>query len=56
MEECALLLRALAERVLTARLPSGQYLQNAGDFKAWLLVVSEKAEIAHTLAQVLSGI
>jgi len=56
MHECALLLRALADRVHTACLPSGAPLRNVGDFKEWLLLLSEKAEKANTLSQFLSGI
>jgi hypothetical protein len=42
-------LRNLAERVYTARLPSGASLGDAGDFKQWLMQLAEKAEQVETV-------
>jgi len=54
MHEYAVFLRNLAERVYAARLPSGATLGDAGDFKQWLMQLSEKAEQAETLGQFFS--
>ena len=57
MAECAcgkipgqLFLTLLAERVYTARLPTGQ-IRDAGDFHAWLVELGETAERSDSLAK-----
>ena len=56
VKDTALILRALAERVLTARLSSGSRVSDASDFKEWLKELAEKAEQAKTPAQFLSRV
>ena len=55
MPELALFAKLLAERMYTAKLPTGQ-LRDASDFHAWLLRVSEIAERSESLEQFLERI
>jgi len=50
-----LLLRALAERVPTARLSTG-FLRDAANFRAWLPELSEHAAAANTVDEFFSKI
>lgn len=56
MHEYALILRLVANRVLNARLSTGVRVIDAGDFKTWLLELSDKAEAADTLEEFFSRI
>jgi len=53
--ELALFARLLAERMYTAKLPTGQ-IRDAADFHAWLLQVSEIAARSETLEEFLKQI
>lgn len=55
MQEYALFVRLLAERMYSAKLSTGQ-IRDAGDFHAWLLEVSEIAERSETLEEFLGKI
>jgi hypothetical protein len=52
MPELALFARLLAERMYTAKLPTGQ-IRDAADFHAWLVEVSEIAARSETLEEFL---
>jgi hypothetical protein len=52
MPELALFAKLLAERMYTAKLPTGQ-LRDASDFHAWLVRVSEIAARASSLDEFL---
>ena len=51
MKDYVLFLRILADRVLRARLSTGQRILDAGDFKAWLLELADKADNAGTVEE-----
>jgi hypothetical protein len=50
VQEYALFVRVLAERMYTARLSTGQ-LRDAADFHAWLVELSEIAERSGSLEE-----
>ncbi len=54
--EYALLLRALAAGILTARLSTGARVLDATDCKKWLVELADQAEGAEGLEQFLSQI
>lgn len=55
MPELALFARLLAERMYTAKLPTGP-IRDAADFHAWLIAVSEAADRSETLEELLQRI
>jgi hypothetical protein len=56
MKDHVRLLRAIAAKVLQARLSSGARVLDATDFREWLIELAEKAELAETLEEFLSHI
>ena len=54
MREYALFLRVLADRMLNARLSTGQRVLDASDFKEWLLELADKANSAGTVEEFFS--
>jgi hypothetical protein len=55
VREYYLFLTLLAERIYTARLPTGQ-IRDAADFHAWLVELSETAKRSDSLAEFLKRI
>jgi hypothetical protein len=56
VHEYSLFLRALAERVYTARLSNGSSLQDATDFREWMIECAEKAATSTTIEELFSKI
>jgi hypothetical protein len=54
MTDYAHFLRAIAARVLEARLSKGARVLDASDVREWLIELAEKAEQAETLEQFFS--
>jgi hypothetical protein len=56
VREYELILRLLADRVLTSRLASGARILDASDFKAWLLECADIAAACDTVEQFFESI
>ncbi len=56
MQDFALFLKILAERVYTAELPSGLRVLDASDFHDWLVEASRKAEQSSTVEEFFSRV
>jgi hypothetical protein len=55
MQEYALFARLLAERMYTAKLPTGE-IRDASDFHAWLIEISKIAERSASLEELFEQI